>query len=137
MQLWPQSSRNPRIYHLIRRYQDGNNSRLVDTMIHGRYLIFLVFANFYCKFIKNHLKMILHLINSHRRTNHFHELEVQVKGLESLKNVSMVETYFDVSIEYKSMLFTILKWCLLYSNGRNMLECECMYGTYSSYNLNL
>ena len=35
--------------------------------------------------------------------------------------------------EYKSMVFTMLRGCLPYSNDRNILECECTYGIYGSY----
>ena len=38
-----------------------------------------------------------------------------------------------INNEYKSMVFTILRGCLPYSNGWNILECKCTYGMYGVY----
>ena len=40
--------------------------------------------------------------------------------------------YLTINNEYRSLVFTILWGCLLYSNDWNIIECECTYGTYGS-----
>ena len=54
--------------------------------------------------------------------------------LEQLK-YSLICFYLIINNEYKSMVFTILRGCLPYSNNRNILECECTNGTYDSYSV--
>ena len=41
--------------------------------------------------------------------------------------------YLTINNEYRSLVFTILWVCLLYSNDWNIIECECTYATYGSY----